>query len=209
MNKIFTGAILAIVVLAVSASSVSAAALTRQLELGMSGTDVSTLQAFLGTDATIYPQNLITGYFGGLTKVAVSNFQVRNGIASVGRVGPVTLLAIKNQMAGITSGVDIDAPIITGANVIVSRNNATFSWNTNEMAKGLVYYSTSPLTLGEHETYVDVSGMTAMTDSNNRTSQNVYIPNLQAGTTYYYLAYSTDPTGNVTITWPASFTTTN
>jgi len=67
------------------AFTANAATLTRQLELGMRGDDVSSLQTFLAQDVTIYPQGLVTGYFGSLTKSAVSNFQARNGISTVGR----------------------------------------------------------------------------------------------------------------------------
>ena len=40
----------------------SADALYRQLSIGMSGSDVSSLQTFLATDSTIYPQGLVTGH---------------------------------------------------------------------------------------------------------------------------------------------------
>ncbi|MCL9971914.1 MAG: peptidoglycan-binding protein, partial [Candidatus Pacebacteria bacterium] len=51
-----------------------AATLERQLEVGMTGTDVSALQTYLAADPTLYPQGLVTGYYGFLTKSAVSNF---------------------------------------------------------------------------------------------------------------------------------------
>lgn len=187
----------------------SAATLTRQLEVGMSGADVSALQTFLAQDSTLYPQGLVTGYFGFLTKSAVSNFQSRNGIAAVGRVGPATLPVLNAQMAGGGTGADVNAPTITGVNVSVSKNSATVSWNTNEQARGVVYYSSSPLTATEHGNSVDVSGNTAMTDTNLRTSQSVAVSGLQATTTYYYLIYVTDQAGNVSVTWPATFQTTN
>jgi phosphodiesterase/alkaline phosphatase D-like protein len=56
---------------------------------------------------------------------------------------------------------------------------------------------------------VNVSGSTAMTDTNFRNAQSVSLQNLQANTTYYYLIYTTDQTGNVSVTWPATFQTTN
>src|SRR4051812_19343034 len=80
----------------------SAATLTRQLQLGMSGQDVSALQSFLALDSSVYPQGLITGYFGPLTKAAVIRFQTKNGISAVGRVGPITMNAINSQMGGGT-----------------------------------------------------------------------------------------------------------
>lgn len=184
--------------------------LTRQLELGMTGSDVGSLQTFLSEDPAIYPQGLVTNYFGFLTKAAVSNFQSANGISSVGRVGPVTLSAINGQMNG--NGISNStgpAPIISGVTISNSRNSAVISWNTNSSAKGKVYYSSSPLTTYERLNSVDVSGAIAMADSNYRNTQSVTLPNLSASTIYYYLIYVTDQQGDVSVTWPASFQTTN
>ncbi len=183
-------------------------AINRQLQMGMSGSDVSVMQTFFAKDATLYPQGLVTGYFGFLTKAAVSNFQTRNGISSVGRVGPATLPVLNAQIAA--GGVVVSsaaAPMITGANVNINRNSVLVSWNTNEYAKGVVYYSTNPLVTYERINSVDVSGNIAMTDESMRTSQAVSIQNLQPNTTYYYMIYTTDQAGNVSVTWPAVFHT--
>ncbi len=208
MKKITTIAVMAMMMVLPFISS--AATLTRQLELGMSGNDVSSLQTFLAVDPTIYPQGLVTGYFGSLTKSAVSNFQSRNGIAIVGRVGPVTLTAINSQMNGTptTSGGDV-APLILNNSVSTGANTATVSWSTNELAKGVVYYSNVPLTTYENANSVNVSGSVAMTDGNMHSSQNVSVYGLQANTTYYYMIYTTDQSGYVSVTWPATFRTTN
>ncbi len=189
--------------------NVHADILNRQLDIGMSGTDVSALQTFLASDKTLYPQGLVTSYYGFLTKAAVSNFQNRNGIAAVGRVGPVTLPVLNLQMAGGTSLNGAYAPIITSVTVNTSANNAAVSWYTNESAQGIVYYSTNPLTTYENNNSVTVSGQTAMANTNFNNSQNVTLSNLQANTTYYYLIYTTDQAGNVSVTWPTTFRTTN
>jgi peptidoglycan hydrolase-like protein with peptidoglycan-binding domain len=173
----------------------------------MSGPDVSALQTFLAADATLYPQGLVTGYYGFLTKAAVSNFQARNNIPTVGRVGPMTLPVLNAQMAGgVSTG---EAPIISSVGVSASSTTAAVSWNTNGLARGIVYYSTSPLTLNEHANSVDVSGTAAMTDTNLKTYQSVALMGLQANTTYYYLVYATNSAGNVSITWPTTFRTSN
>lgn len=185
-----------------------AATLNRQLYVGISGSDVSALQAYLATDVTLYPQGLVTGYYGFLTRAAVANFQSRNGIEAVGRVGPITLAALNLRMAGGLSS-NLVAPVIGSVNTSTGRNNATVYWNTNENAKGVVYYSTSPLTTYEYVNGVTVSGATAMTDANFRTSQGVVLSGLQTDTIYYYLIYTTDQDGNVSVTWPSSFRTTN
>lgn len=190
-------------------SSLKAEALNRQLQLGMSGTDVSVLQAFLAKDALVYPQGLVTGYFGFLTKAAVSNFQTKNGISSVGRVGPQTLPVLNLQIATGGMSVGTQAPMIYSVGINVNRNDTTVSWSTNELAKGVVYYSINPLMTYEREVSVDVSGSVAMSDTNFKTSQSVTLQNLQANTTYYYLVYTTDQSGNVSVTWPSSFHTNN
>ena len=178
--------------------------LNRQLELGMSGSDVSALQTFLAQNKTLYPQGLVTGYFGFLTKSAVSNFQSANGLSPVGRVGPQTLPVLNLQMSG-----NANAPTISGVTVSTATNTATVNWATNENAKGVVYYSPSPLVITEQTNSAIVSGNTAMTDTNLRSSQSVALSGLQPNTVYYYLIYTTDQNGNVSVTWPSTFQTTN
>jgi peptidoglycan hydrolase-like protein with peptidoglycan-binding domain len=69
--------------------------LNRQLSIGSTGEDVKTLQTFLASYDHVYPEGLITGYFGALTANAVASFQAINGLPSVGRVGPLTLQKLK------------------------------------------------------------------------------------------------------------------
>ncbi|MFM2383635.1 MAG: hypothetical protein RIQ72_207 [Candidatus Parcubacteria bacterium] len=188
----------------------SADVFNRQMELGMRGTDISTLQTYLAQDSSLYPQGLVTGYFGFLTKSAVSNFQSRNGISAVGRVGPATLPVLNQMYNNIGNGYTVSngvAPTIMNVNTSASNVTATINWNTNDLAKGMVYYSTSPLVTYERENAVDVSGFTAMTDANVRFSQNVVLNGLQSNTIYYYMIYVTDEAGNVSVTWPNVFRT--
>jgi peptidoglycan hydrolase-like protein with peptidoglycan-binding domain len=190
----------------VATATTHADTLYRQLEVGSRGSDVASLQTFLASDITLYPQGLVTSYFGFLTKAAVSNFQSRNGLPAVGRVGPMTLPVLNLQMAGGVSN-SASAPIISSVRVATNRNDATVIWVTNELAQGLVYYSTNPLSTYENVNSVTVSGNTAMADNNLRSSQSVVLQNLQSNTTYYYLVYTTDQMGNVSVTWPTSFRT--
>lgn len=63
---------------------------------GSTGSYVRTLQELLAREADVYPERLITGYFGPLTKQAVQRFQLKHGIVSstgdpgYGYVGPKT-----------------------------------------------------------------------------------------------------------------------
>ncbi|HEY1037419.1 MAG TPA: peptidoglycan-binding protein [Candidatus Paceibacterota bacterium] len=188
--------------------SQASAALYRQLQIGMSGSDVRELQTFLAADSSIYPEGLVTGYFGSLTKAAVARFQAKYGISAVGRVGPITLAAINSRMGGAV-GADTAAPVIGPVYVNVSNSNATLSWNTSEGASAVVYYSQSPLALTEASalTGINISGATALANTSLSLTHGVTIPNLQRNTTYYYSVYVRDASGNVNITWPSTFRT--
>jgi len=76
--------------------------LNSNLYFGMTGNDnVRCLQAFLKTQgASIYPEGLITGNFGSLTKLAVEKFQEKYGILKTGFVGPATRAKI-NQIINL------------------------------------------------------------------------------------------------------------
>jgi hypothetical protein len=72
--------------------------LIRQLRIGMTGEDVELLQEILATDPEVYPEGLVTGYFGPLTEKAVKRFQKIAGIEQVGIVGPKTLSRINELL---------------------------------------------------------------------------------------------------------------
>ena len=65
----------------------------------MSGDDVSALQAILAADPSIYPEGIISGYYGALTAKAVRKFQERNGIEGLGFVGPKTLEKLNKELS--------------------------------------------------------------------------------------------------------------
>ncbi|MCK4453759.1 peptidoglycan-binding protein [Candidatus Parcubacteria bacterium] len=77
--------------------------LIRHLRQGMSGEDVKLLQEVLATDTDVYPEGLVTGYFGPLTKNAVKRFQKIAGIEQVGLVGPKTSARI-NELLLVGAG---------------------------------------------------------------------------------------------------------
>ena len=72
--------------------------LTQQLREGLRNADVTLLQEILATDPEIYPEGLVTGYFGPLTKAAVMRFQKKSGIEQVGIVGPKTTAKINELL---------------------------------------------------------------------------------------------------------------
>lgn len=62
----------------------------RSLSRGMSGDDVRDLQELLALDSSIFPADLITGFFGRLTEEAIRKFQRKHGIDAIGIFGPKT-----------------------------------------------------------------------------------------------------------------------
>jgi hypothetical protein len=79
------------------------------LSEGASDEEVELLQELLATDPTLYPEGLVTGYYGPLTKRAVERFQERYGIERVGIVGPRTRAKI-NELFRSGRGLTGDLP---------------------------------------------------------------------------------------------------
>src|SRR3990167_3104180 len=65
-------------------------AFVTSLSLGSRGDAVAALQALLAANPNIYPEGLITGYFGKATERALRRLQKENGLEQVGIVGPKT-----------------------------------------------------------------------------------------------------------------------
>lgn len=76
-------------------------ALARDLKEGMSSEDVRALQELLAADREVYPEGIVSGYFGPLTAKAVKKFQMKHGIEAVGMVGPKTRAKL-NTLVGDT-----------------------------------------------------------------------------------------------------------
>lgn len=91
----------------------------RVLKIGSSGDDVTRLQQFLASDPGVYPEALITGYYGGLTEAAVKRWQVKYNIVSSGTAettgygvtGPRTAAAISLQCTNGTGGLPASGPV--------------------------------------------------------------------------------------------------
>lgn len=193
-----------------------------QLDIGARGSNVTNLQVFFADNAAIYPEGLVTGYFGVLTQAAVRRFQVLYGIVSsgtpsttgYGRVGPTTLARINALIAaggwlstggGSTSG-DVSGPIFYNSVVATGNNSATFTFNTNENTTARVVYGTGPVMFSEGDIngngFAPLGGLSATDGSGLSTSHSITVPNLQAGTVYYYTVIATDAAGNVSVWGP-------
>lgn len=201
------------------------AALTNQLDLGERGSDVSELQSFLARDRAIYPEGLVTGYFGQLTKAAVERFQTAQGIVSqgtpvttgYGRVGPITMARINSLLGGWTGGsggfsggADKSSPSIYSLSLSTTNSSATFNWNTTENSSAVIYYGTSLIYMVEANANMGVtinSNWSLLVHSDLRTSHSANLTGLQPNTTYNYVVYVRDGSGNESLTWPATFRT--
>ena len=177
--------------LAMTTTTFAQTALTGQLDVGDQGAQVTALQQFLARDVSIYPEALVTGYYGVLTEAAVKRYQVAQGISAVGRVGPQTLAAINGRIndIGQSPSGDVWAPRIFPETVTVGSTSATFSWVTSEAAKSRVMYGTTWPFLYATAPSVSTAGFGS--------TANITLTNLQSNTTYYYVLESVDASGNV------------
>ena len=215
---LFGGVMAAMLVISLIGIPSAFAAINSQLDLGDRGSEVTELQTYLSTNANIYPSGLVTGYFGPLTQAGVQRFQTAQGIVSsgtpattgYGRVGPTTMARINALMgSGSTQAWDT-VPVLNPLLVNFSNTNATFSWTTNELTQGQVYFDTAPLRADEAtgpRQLPYVSGSLASQNNGLQISHTITIPNLQPNTLYYYLTRSIDSVGNMSMSWPSSFRT--
>ena len=182
---------------------------TQQLEPGDSGSQVSALQTFLASDTSVYPEGLVTGYYGSLTTAAVQRYQCKYGIACTGnaastgygRVGPATLAQIRLQEGaggGVTLppvgyppvGGDVNAPVLSAPVVSNTSNSATILWSANERATNRIMYGVSwPFLYAAAPSVPSVNSFS--------TNASVTIPGLLPNKTYYYVLESVDASGNL------------
>lgn len=81
-----------------------------RLSQGMTGEQVRLLQQLLASDQTLYPEGLVTGYYGPATAEAVKRFQSKLKLEQVGVVGPQTIARINEILAaaGVTTEIPSD-----------------------------------------------------------------------------------------------------
>jgi peptidoglycan hydrolase-like protein with peptidoglycan-binding domain len=220
-TKIFNGKSLGLAILSLSiflglgSTSLAYNQITTQLDPGSTGANVTNLQTFFSDNSSIYPEGLVTGYYGSLTTSAVNRFQAAYGFSQVGRVGPLTLSKINSLIAdGGWGNHDTLSPIMYQSFISTGKNTATFNWTVNENSVAKVYYDTKPVTINEGDInsvgFGIISGSAASDDNVARTTQQVIINGLQANTLYYYMLVSKDTSGNVSVSYVNNtFTTTN
>ena len=117
---------------------------SRALSSGAEGKDVTSLQRFLAIDSSVYPEGIVSGFFGPLTERAVKRFQVKYGIVSsgspqttgYGTVGPRTRALILEKSCGVSileAEEERSAPSCTlriDRSTVLSGEPVTVSWNS-------------------------------------------------------------------------------
>jgi peptidoglycan hydrolase-like protein with peptidoglycan-binding domain len=217
MKKINLGLFAFVSLLATFGAASTAFAYTTiqsQLDLGETNSDVTNLQSFFKDNSSIYPEGLVTGYFGGLTKSAVQRFQAQYGLDQVGRVGPMTRDRINTLISsGGWTATDMSGPAISSVSKSTNNTSVTFSWNTDELATAKVFYNTQPVTMNEGDInsngFGQTNGWVSANDNLARTSQMVTVSGLHPNTQYYYVIVATDLKGNVSVWNPNMTVVTN
>lgn len=101
-------------ILTTSSQPAISAVFKSRLQIGSVGDDVRRLQKLFSLDGNIYPEGLITGYFGPATQRAVGRFQERHGIAQpleegYGTLGPKTRTKIYEIFG---EGITVTLPVV-------------------------------------------------------------------------------------------------
>ena len=137
--------------------SPSSATFLKNLSFGMSSEDVRRLQTLLASYKDVYPEGLITGYYGLLTQKAVGRFQVKYGVATpsdigYGNVGPKTRAKLQEVFGGIGS--------IPATPATATPASALFSVNLNFGMQSSDVYKLQQLLATDKDVYPDgtVSG---------------------------------------------------
>lgn len=175
---------------------------TTNLKLGSKGDEVKLLQETLAKVPNIYPEGLITGYFGALTLKAVKRFQSENGLDQVGNVGPKTRALLNGILNGTTSVGDVGY-LVPQINELFSTSTSASSayvfWTSNKLSTSQLWYSlSSPAT---------TTPVAIISDNNKSLSHSHNIYGLATSTTYYYVVKITDDRGNSATSTEKTFVT--
>jgi peptidoglycan hydrolase-like protein with peptidoglycan-binding domain len=210
--------------------------LARTLKAGMSGDDIKTLQELLATDSDVYPEGLITGYYGKATERAVKRLQKKFCLDQVGHVGPLTLKKINELLqegagnsgehsSNASNSIHVPAGLLKASGILKKLcGNSTTTPDTTAptssaitvsnitVSSAKVKWTTNEFTSGK-VWYSTTNGLTATSPAsvagpNNLTfSHEVTLTGLATGTTYYYIVVSTDASGNKLTSAQQSFMT--
>ncbi len=117
--------------------------LTGNLSYGATSDSISRVQKLLATDAEIYADGTVSGFFGPKTQEALRRFQARFGLDTVGIIGPATKAVLEafmqaypneNYPAGVLKGAVPKpvAPVVT-APAVTPQPTASATLNTQSI----------------------------------------------------------------------------
>jgi plastocyanin len=191
--------------------------ISRTLQKGDSGADVTRLQQYLAGDPSVYPEALVTGYFGSLTEAAVQKWQTKYNIISSGTasttgfgvVGPQTASSIAAVCAGSTPGTSgssggstvspvggfISVTPVSGTAPLTA--NVTVTVNTTSSCSGATY----SLNFGDNTPAQNIPVASGNCGQLQQTYQHIY----QYGGTYQLTlsAGSHSTSATVTVAGPS------
>jgi peptidoglycan hydrolase-like protein with peptidoglycan-binding domain len=179
------------------------------LNTGSKSSDVIVLQKFLASNSNIYPAGVVSGYYGSMTKAAVTQFQLAYGLSADGVSGPMTSSKI-NSLISYGAGIDLYAPVLSSLSINESGTSANFSFNSNKPVKATIFYDTNPINWNSWDDSVQslalpaISGI-AETDNTFSLTKQITLSNLSQNINYHYVLVLTDGSGNSTVTWPSTF----
>lgn len=140
-------------------SSAACGPFTRDLTMGSTGSDVTTLQNFLMGAGQSIPAGA-TGYFGSQTQSALSAWQAANGVSpAAGYFGPITRSAVAMKCSttggstGSTGGSTGSSSTLEGGAGSISDADFLAAYNAEEV--------------GENEDDVEVAGLEIEADDNS------------------------------------------
>ena len=169
------------------------------LKLGSQGDAVKVLQLQLSKIPNIYPEGLISGYFGTLTAKAVRKLQAQNNLEQVGFVGPRTrelLSRISKERInnlgnnlGNSSNIseEMNSPKVTPQVFVIESTS-------NSASTGYVFWTTSKNTTSDFY-YSNITPLASTTpikikDNNLSFTHSVNINGLSTSTKYYFVIVS-------------------
>ncbi|KKR45511.1 MAG: Alpha amylase catalytic region [Parcubacteria group bacterium GW2011_GWA2_40_14] len=170
-------------------------AFSKTLQKGMSGDEVKKLQTFLKQFPDIYPEGLVTGYYGLRTEAAVRKLQEKQGIEAIGIVGPKTLSKL-NEL--VTEGAGSSETIPPG--LLTAPGVAKKVEITTTLAQTITASSTLPITITT--TVATTTGSTATSTTVSTTESSGPSSSGSGGST----SGGTITTGTITTTTATSAT---
>ncbi len=173
---------------------------TKNLFLGVRDAEVSKLQEFLSTDPLIYPEGLITGYYGSATKAAVGRFQEKYQLGTpatlgFGGVGPKTREKLEEIFGS-------KQEVVTAPSSAPSMSLTSKAATTSTTTPPLAIVTSSELTLPSTttETAPIINPPSTSTTNNTIPAQAVGASSI----TFTSSAMTVHPGMSVTLSWSAS-----